>query len=142
MYFNKTPILKQYNIKLVTLIFILLFINFLIWSLIHSVHHIGSKLNFSFSKNFSKYEHIHPDGNIHQHVETSSPKHKKHQEQADIECLLAIFIVPEEKFLSTRSTTLKKLNEFNYGEKIFPNIDLIKIYYLISSYIPRGPPIS
>jgi len=142
MYFNKTVTQKQFDIKLVTILIVLLFLNFIIWSLIHSVHHIGTKLSSSPSKKINKYEHIHLGGNIHSHGETSSSKQKKHQKQSDIGCSLSIIIYKNDKFLSKKSTILIKLNEVDIGKKIFHKIDLIQKNYLTSYNSPRGPPIS
>ena len=142
MKLNNIVAQKQFKLKFNVLLFVLLFLNFINWSLIHSVHHYGTKLSYPFSDKIYKYEHIRFGGNVHSHEETSSQNQKKHQKQADIGCLLVFFIYPEKEFLSTRVTTSIKFNEVNIAKKIFPNIDLIQKYYSTSKYFVRGPPIS
>ena len=126
--------------RIKSFIFVLLFLNFSIWSSLHSSHHLIPSQNLD--PNFENFDqvHFHHDGKVHDHGKTSSPNHKKHQEQSDFGCVLLNFNSACEEFLFFSS--IKIIIDFKEitKDKIITKIFLNKSKLLLSEINPRGSP--
>ena len=127
--------------RIKSFIFILLFLNFSIWSSFHSSHHLIANQNLD--PKFEEFDqvHVHHDGKVHEHGKTSLPNHKKHQEQSDFGCVLLNFnSACEENLLFSSIKIIIDLKEIT-KDKIFTKIFLNKSKLLLSEINPRGSPI-
>ena len=149
---NKTKFMKSYQLnkkkitnciflkKIKTLFFVIIFLNFTIWLSFHSSHHLFPKIGLDKKFEVFYQSHAHYDGKEHEHGKTSSPNHKRHQEQSDFDCLLLIFNYPCENFLITDSQKLIKNNYQSNLKFIFNKNFQIKKNCLNSELNPRAPP--